>query len=249
VIELVGSDVSESNELVDFSVRALAISPLEPNCADASSGHSNDNFDNIGLPSYQHLRPSMRRQDQYPCEFDGIAALHCCFACTFGTATGENAATTQAANATGLICFLIIKDDSLLQSTHGDDQIGPFKNLHQFVENALVVVGARLEVFLQQALCFVDGLKNQLLISHLFLPIQCRPLAGKGGIKSNFGIILSIFITVLNVVFDSTGLVRRRLWRERFQARPKALLDAELSCSPPAISFKIARTTGIQASF
>ena len=197
MIELVGADVCESNTLLDFSVRALAISPLESNCADASAGHSNDDFDNIGLPSYQHLRPSMRRQDQYPCEFDGIAALHCCFACAFGTATGENAATTQAANATDLICCLIFKDDSLLQSTHGDDQIGPFKNLHQFVENALVVVGPRLEVFLQQALCFVDGLKNQLLISHLFLPIQDRPLAGKGEIKSNFGTIPSIFITVI----------------------------------------------------
>ena len=72
----------------------------------------------------------MRRQDQYPYEFDGIAALHCCFACAFGTATGENAATTQAANATDLICFLIFKDYSLLQSAHCDNQIGPFKNFH-----------------------------------------------------------------------------------------------------------------------
>ena len=149
MIESVGADVCESNGLRDFSVSALAISPLESNCADASAGHSNDDFDSVGLPSYQHLRPSMRRQDQYPCGFDGIAGLHCCFACAFGTTTGENAATTQAANATDLICFLIFKDYSLLQSTHGDNQIGPFENFDQFVENALVVVGSRLEVFLQ----------------------------------------------------------------------------------------------------
>jgi hypothetical protein len=122
---------------------------LESNCADASAGHVNDDFDSKGLPSYQHLRPSMRRQDQYPCGFDGIAGLHCCFACAFGATTGESAATTQAANATDLICFLIFKDYSLLQSTHGDNQIGPFENFDQFVENALVVVGSRLEVFLQ----------------------------------------------------------------------------------------------------
>jgi hypothetical protein len=150
VIESVGANVCEScesNGLMDFSVRALAISPLESNCANARAGHSNDDFDSMGLPSYQHLRPSMRRQDQYPCGFDGIAGLHCCFACAFGTATGKNAATTQAANATDLICFLIFKNYSLLQSTHGDNQIGPFENFDQFVENPLVVVGAWLEVF------------------------------------------------------------------------------------------------------
>jgi hypothetical protein len=107
VIESVATDVCEPSALRDFSVSALAISPLESNCADASAGHVNDDFDNKGLPSYQHLRPSMRRQDQYECEFDGIAALHCCFACAVGTATGENAATTQVANATDLICFPI----------------------------------------------------------------------------------------------------------------------------------------------
>ena len=98
--------------------------------------------------------------------------MHCCFACAYGTATGENAATTQATNATDLICFVILKIYSLLQSTYGDNQIGPFENFHQFGENALVVLGSWFEVFLQYALRFVDGLKNQLLIGHAFLPIQ-----------------------------------------------------------------------------
>ena len=145
----------------------------------------------------------MRRQDQYPCGFDGIAGLHCCFACAFDTTTGENAATTQAANATDLICFLIFKDYSLLQSTHGDNQIGPFENFHQFVENALVVVGSWLEVFLQEALRFVDGSNYQLLISHPFLPIQSRPIAGKGRIKSNFGITASTFVSALSVALGA----------------------------------------------
>jgi len=87
-------------------------------------------------------------------------------------APGENAATTQAANAADLICFVIL--NSLLQSTYGDNQTGPFENLHQFGENALVVLGAWFEVLLQYALRIVDRLKNQLLVGHLFLPIRSR---------------------------------------------------------------------------
>jgi hypothetical protein len=98
--------------------------------------------------------------------------LHCCFACASGPATGENAATTQAINATDLICFVILKDYSLQQSTYRDNQIGPFENFHQFGENALVIVGAWFEVFLQYALRLVDGLKNQLLISHASFPVD-----------------------------------------------------------------------------
>jgi hypothetical protein len=121
--------------------------------------------------------------------------LHCCFACAYRTATGENAATTQATNATDLICSVILKIYSLLQSTYGDNQIGPSENFQQFGENALVVLGARFEVFLQYALRFVDGLKNQLLIGHAFLPNQFRCLRGKIKIKSIFGIIPSTFVS------------------------------------------------------
>jgi hypothetical protein len=67
----------------------------------------------------------------------------------------------------------------LLQSTYGDNQIGPFENFHQSGENALVVLGSWFEVFLQYALRFVDGLKNQLLIGHAFLPIQFRRFDAK----------------------------------------------------------------------
>jgi hypothetical protein len=87
----------------------------------------------------------------------------------------------------------------LLQSTYGDNQIGPFENFHQFGENALVVLGAWFEVFLQYALRFVDGLKNQLLIGHAFLPIQFHRIRRKRKIKSFFGIIPSTFVSRRNL--------------------------------------------------
>jgi hypothetical protein len=54
----------------------------------------------------------------------------------------------------------------LLQSIDSDQQIGSLENFHQFVENALVVLGSGLKVFLKYALRFTNGLKRQLLISH-----------------------------------------------------------------------------------
>jgi hypothetical protein len=68
--------------------------------------HSSDDFESIGLPSYQHFLPSIRRQDQYPCVFDGIAALHFCFACAVAISIDESVAT-QAAKAMKGVCFLI----------------------------------------------------------------------------------------------------------------------------------------------
>jgi len=61
----------------------------------------------------------------------------------------------------------------LLQSTYGDNQIRPFEDLHQLVENApLAVLGARLKIFFQYSLGFADRLKRQLFISHCFFPIK-----------------------------------------------------------------------------
>ena len=48
----------------------------------------------------------MSRQDQYPCGFDGIAALHFCFACAVGIPIDESVAM-QAAKAINGVCFLI----------------------------------------------------------------------------------------------------------------------------------------------
>lgn len=60
---------------------------------------------------------------------------------------------------------------SLAQTAYGNDQIGPLKNLDQPVENAFTVVGTGLKVFVQYAQDFAEGLKSQLLIGHVFLPI------------------------------------------------------------------------------
>jgi hypothetical protein len=59
----------------------------------------------------------------------------------------------------------------LLHSAYGDYQLRPFKNLHQLVEDTLVVVRSRLKVVFQYALCFADRLERQLLISHRLSPI------------------------------------------------------------------------------
>jgi hypothetical protein len=55
---------------------------------------------------------------------------------------------------------------SLPQAAHGDHQIRPLEDFHQLVENALMVVRPRLEVFLQYALRLDDGLEGQLLLGH-----------------------------------------------------------------------------------
>jgi hypothetical protein len=75
-------------------------------CAEACVGHSSKDFESMGLPSYQHFLPSIRRHDQYPCRFDGIAALHFCFACAVGIPIDESVAM-QAAKATNGVCFFI----------------------------------------------------------------------------------------------------------------------------------------------
>jgi hypothetical protein len=83
----------------------LARSPSDFGCAEARAGHSNDDFESMGLPSYQHFRPSIRRQDQYPCGSDGLVPVHFCFACAGDISTIANV-TMQAAKAINGICVL-----------------------------------------------------------------------------------------------------------------------------------------------
>jgi hypothetical protein len=106
-----GARACESKGLLGFSATTLIGPSSETDCACACAGHSNNDFESMGLPSYQHFRPSMRRQDQYPCEFVGIAALHGCFACAVGMPIGNRVAM-QAAKATDRISFVI---DHLMQ--------------------------------------------------------------------------------------------------------------------------------------
>jgi len=67
----------------------------------------------------------------------------------------------------------------LLQAAYSDYQIGAFENFHQLVENTLIVLRPGPKVFFQYELRFVDRLKSQLLISHLFLPIKQMPRTKK----------------------------------------------------------------------
>src|SRR6266704_2756465 len=66
-----------------------------------------------------------------------------------------------------------------LQAAYSDYQIGAFENFHQPVEDTLMVPRPGRKVVFQYELRFVNRLKSQLLISHLFLlflPIKkCRP--------------------------------------------------------------------------
>jgi hypothetical protein len=64
-----------------------------------------------------------------------------------------------------------------LQTAYSDHQIGAFENFHQLVYDTLMVLRPwPKKVFFQYELRFVNRLKSQLLISHLFLPINQMPL-------------------------------------------------------------------------
>jgi hypothetical protein len=60
----------------------------------------------------------------------------------------------------------------LLQAAYSNYQIGAFENFHQLVEDTLIVLRPGPKVFFQYELRFVNCLKSQLLIGHLFLPIK-----------------------------------------------------------------------------
>jgi hypothetical protein len=60
----------------------------------------------------------------------------------------------------------------LLQAAYSDYQIGAFENFHQLVEDTLIVLRPGPKVFFQCELRFVNCLKSQLLIGHIFLPIK-----------------------------------------------------------------------------
>ena len=62
-----------------------------------------------------------------------------------------------------------------LQAAYSDRQIGAFENFHQPVENTLMVLWPGPKVVLQYELRFVNRLRSQLLIGHLFLPIKQMP--------------------------------------------------------------------------
>jgi hypothetical protein len=96
----------ESNRLLNFSGRTLANSPSEFGCAETCAGHSSNDLESMGLPSYQHFLPSIRRHDQCPRGFDGIAALHFCFACAVGIPIDKSVAMQTAKPINGVCCLI-----------------------------------------------------------------------------------------------------------------------------------------------
>jgi len=62
---------------------------------------------------------------------------------------------------------------SLLQSAYCHQQFGASQNFHQLVENAgVIIVRARLKIFLQYESRIANGLKSQPLISHRLLTFR-----------------------------------------------------------------------------
>jgi hypothetical protein len=91
-----------------------------------------------------------------------------------------------------------------LQAAYSDYQIGAFENFHQLVEDTLIVLRPGPKVFFQYELRFVDRLKSQLLISHLFLPIKQMPSEKKKEreIKPLLGNIPAFFGLSINFCFN-----------------------------------------------
>jgi hypothetical protein len=96
----------------------------------------------------------------------------------------------------------------LLQAAYSNYQIGAFENFHQLFEDTLIVLRPGPKVFFQYELRFVNRLKSQLLISHLFFPHQrnaVRP--GKRSKKSSrlLGDIPAFLDYPINFCFNAEG--------------------------------------------
>ena len=73
-----------------------------------------------------------------------------------------------------------------LQAAYSDYQIGTFENFHQPVEDTLIVLRPGPKVFFEYVLRFINRAKSQLLIGHLFLPIEKMHLSKKRPTSSRF---------------------------------------------------------------
>jgi hypothetical protein len=107
-----------------------------------------------------------------------------------------------------------------LQAAYSDYQIGAFENFHQLVEDTLIVLRLGPKVFFQYELRFVNRLKSQLLISHLFLPVkQMLPEQKKERkIKPLLGNIPAFLNYPINFCFNAEALsARSSRLRRRFR--------------------------------
>ncbi len=62
--------------------------------------------------------------------------------------------------------FAWLEAATLLQARHSNHHIGAFENFYELVENTLIVLRPRLQVFFQYELRLANRLNSQLLICH-----------------------------------------------------------------------------------
>jgi hypothetical protein len=128
----------------------------------------------------------------------------------------------------------------LLQAADSNYQIGAFENFHQPVEDMLIVLRPGPKVFFQYELRFVDRLKSQLLISHLFFPIKEMPSPReKGSNKSSrlLGIIPAFLDYSINFCFNGRGSAARDLGASWFHTASEAPrhLQQRISADQPEL--------------
>ena len=91
-----------------------------------------------------------------------------------------------------------------LQAAYSDYQIGAFENFHQPVEDTLMVLWPGPKVVFQYELRFVNRLRSQLLIGHLFLPIKQMPRSEEEARnQADFGNIPTFLGYPINFYFNA----------------------------------------------
>ena len=94
----------------------------------------------------------------------------------------------------------------MLQAAYSDYQIGAFENFHQLVEDTLIILRPGPKVFFQYELRFVNCLKSQLLIRHLFIKQMLPARKKEREIKPILGDIPAFFNYLINFCFNVEAL-------------------------------------------
>jgi hypothetical protein len=91
-----------------------------------------------------------------------------------------------------------------LQAAYSGYQIGAFENFLQPVEDTLMVLWPGPKVVFQYELRFVNRLRSQLLIGHLFLPIKQMPRSEEEARnQADFGNIPTFLGYPINFYFNA----------------------------------------------
>jgi len=124
----------------------------------------------------------------------------------------------------------------LLQAAYSNYQIGAFENFHELVEDMLIVLRPGPKVFFQYELRFINRLKSQLLISHLFFPIKEMPSGREKEARNQaaFWEISPPFLDYpINFYFNAEGPAAPDRGSSWFHTLPKSLGISEW---PPRLS-------------